>query len=91
MRAILNSGKEKQLMSHKIHKNKAAKQQAYRDRLEAARKAAAKAFWAAGSNIHLPLGQAHIRGEHKQTPDPTCPACNTVTPIQTPVTVGASA
>ncbi len=78
-------------MSHKIYNSKAAKQQAYRDRIEKARVAAAKAFHAAGSNIHLPLGQAHLRGEHKQTPDPTCPACNTVTPIQTPVTVGASA
>jgi hypothetical protein len=82
-------------MSHKIYNSKAAKQQAYRDRIEKARVAAAKAFYAAGSNIGLPLGQAHLRGEHKQTPDPTCPAClatqNTVTPIQTPVTVGASA
>ena len=78
-------------MSHKIHKDKAAKQQAYRDRLKAARKAAAKTFWAAGSNICLPLGQAHVRGEHKQQPGPTCPAClatqNTVTPIRIPVTV----
>jgi hypothetical protein len=78
-------------MSHKIHKNANARQQAYRDRILAARVAAPKAFYAAGSNIHLPLGQAHLRGEHKQTPDPTCPACTTVTPIQTPVTVGASA
>lgn len=82
-------------MSHKICNSKAAKQQAYRDRIKKARVAAAKAFHAAGSNIGLPLGQAHLRGEHKQTPDPTCPAClatqNTVTPIQMPVTVGASA
>jgi hypothetical protein len=78
-------------MSHKIHKNPAAKQQAYRDRIEKARVAAAKAFRAAGSNIHLPLGQAHLRGEHKQQPDPTCPAClaiqNTVTQNSMHVTV----
>lgn len=78
-------------MSVKIYKDNAAKQQAYRDRIEKARVAAAKAFYAAGSNICLPLGQAHLRGEHKQTPDPTCPAClatqNTVTQNQMHVTV----
>jgi hypothetical protein len=78
-------------MSHKLHKNPAAKQHAYRDRIEKARVAAAKAFYAARSNIWLPLGQAHLRGEHKQQPDPTCPAClvtqNTVTQNQIHVTV----
>jgi hypothetical protein len=66
-------------VSHKIYKNNAARQQAYRDRLAAVAKKARMASYAA----------AEDHGKHQQ-PDPVCIICNpknTVTPTQLPVTV----
>jgi hypothetical protein len=71
-------------MSHKIHKSNAARQQAYRDRLAKKRQ-------------QERLSVAHRLGFHvgvtvggrPQLPVKGCPLC-TVTPIQIPVTVGAS-
>ena len=70
-------------MSHKIYNSKAAKQQAYRDRIEKARVAAAKAVLCLlGSNIGLPLRSSRIcegSTNRRQTP-PALPA----SPLKTP-------
>ena len=67
-------------MSHKIHKNANARQQAYRDRKKAALIEARKAAYAA----------ARDHGKHQQ-PDPVCLICvhnqNTVTQDRIAVTV----
>jgi hypothetical protein len=65
-------------MSHKIHKDSAARQQAYRDR-EAAKRRAIRL-----SEIHR-FG-AHVQRDGKQYLVKGCPLC-TVTPTQISVTV----
>jgi hypothetical protein len=69
-------------MSRKIYKNNVARQRAYRDRLAAKKQAAHMTeMHRLGGHIMRNGASAQVKG---------CPLC-TVTPIQTPVTVGASA
>jgi hypothetical protein len=67
-------------VNHKLHKNNAARQRAYRDRIRAAKHTAHRAAMTAARN----------HDQHQQ-PDPICLICvgnqKTVTQTQTPVTV----
>ena len=69
-------------MSRKIHKNNVARQQAYRDRLAEKRQQERL--------IEMHKLVAHVMRNGASAQVKGCPLC-TVTPIQTPVTVGASA